>query len=246
MKTRAMPPLPSGARPAQPRVGETRPDGQHPRPPGRLLQPRSPSSPAPVGDGVRTDGHGICPAHGRRWGALPAMMSTTGAGAGPADHRGGEHPMGGADGLGPVAVTGPDHPDHPAWARLVDQLGWYDRKSVAAQRAFRRVKIAQVVLAAGVPVVAAVRGPAWVTAVLGSAVVVLEAVQQLYQWQTNWVLYRSTAEALKHEKSLFLSAAGPYAAPARPRVLAERIEGLISQEHAKWTQGREPAEHEPR
>jgi hypothetical protein len=67
-------------------------------------------------------------------------------------------------------------------------------------------------------------------------------VQQLYQWQTNWVLYRSAAEALKHEKVLFLSSAGPYATVDRPRLLAERSEGLISQEHAKWTQGREQAD----
>jgi hypothetical protein len=49
------------------------------------------------------------------------------------------------------------------------------------------------------------------------------------------VLYRSTAEALKHEKFLFLSCAGPYATGDRQRVLAERLEGLISQEHARWT-----------
>ena len=29
-----------------------------------------------------------------------------------------------------------------------------------------------------------------------------------------------------------------------PTGLAERVEGLVSQEHAKWTQGREQAEHE--
>ena len=149
----------------------------------------------------------------------------------------------GADGGG--ALTG-SQPDHPAWTRLVDQLAWYDRKSVAAQRAFKRLKVAELVIAAAVPVVAGVGWPAWITAVLGAAVVVLEAVQQLYQWQTNWVLYRSTAEALKHEKYLFLSSAGPYATADRLRVLAERVEGLVSQEHAKWTQGRERAEPERR
>jgi hypothetical protein len=151
--------------------------------------------------------------------------------------------MGGGDGVGALSDGGPDH---PAWLRLLDQLNWYDRKSVVAQRAYKRAKVAQVVIAAAVPVVAAVRGSAWVTALLGSAVVVLEAVQQLYQWQTNWVLYRSTAEALKHEKYLYLSDAGPYAAVDRQRLLAERIEGLVSQEHAKWTQGREPAKREDR
>ena len=147
------------------------------------------------------------------------------------------------DGVGPVSDGGPDH---PAWLRLMDQLAWYDSKSVAAQRAYKRVKVAQIAIAAAVPVVAAVRGPTWVTALLGSAVVLLEAVQQLYQWQTNWVLYRSTAEALKHEKYLYLSDAGPYSAADRQRQLAERVEGLVSQEHAKWTQARAPAEHEDR
>jgi hypothetical protein len=151
-------------------------------------------------------------------------------------------------------MTGPEHTrpradpglDHPAWARLVDQLDWYDRKSAAAQRAFIRLKVVEIVVAAAIPVAAGVGGPALLTAALGSTVVVLESVQHLFQWQTNWVLYRSTAEALKHEKFLFLSSAGPYVTGDRHRVLAERLEGLISQEHAKWTQGREQADREHR
>ena len=151
--------------------------------------------------------------------------------------------MGDPHGAGSLAGSGSEH---PAWARLVDQLDWYDRKSAAAQRAFTRLKVLEIVVAAAIPVVAGMSGPAWLTAALGSTVVVLEAVQQLYQWQTNWVLYRSTAEALKHEKFLFLSSAGPYATADRPRLLAERLEGLISQEHARWTQGREQADRERR
>jgi hypothetical protein len=132
-------------------------------------------------------------------------------------------------------------PPDPTWGRLEDQLLWYDRKSSAAQRAYKRVKVAQLVLAAGVPVAVAGSAPGALTAVLGGLVVVLEGVQQLYQWQTNWVLYRSTHESLAHERFLFLAGAGPYSGPDRRRVLAERIEGLVSQEHAKWTEGR----HQP-
>src|SRR5947209_13305392 len=40
------------------------------------------------------------------------------------------------------------------------------------------------------------------------------------------------------KKFLYLAAAGPYSANDRQRVLAERLEGLISQEHAKWTEAR--------
>lgn len=133
----------------------------------------------------------------------------------------------------PAALT------DPTWARLEDQLDWYDRKSQAAQSAYKRVKVAQLVLAAGVPVAVASAAPGVLTAVLGGLVVVLEGVQQLYQWQTNWTLYRATAEALKHERWLYLSQAGPYTGDERDQVLAERVEGLVSQEHAKWTESRD-------
>lgn len=127
----------------------------------------------------------------------------------------------------------------PAWERLEDQLGWYDRKSVACQRSYKRVKLAQLIVGAAVPVAAGIELPAAVTATLAAFVVVAEGAQQLYQWQTNWVLYRSTAETLKHEKYLYLAAAGPYSGDDRHRVLAERLEGLVSQEHAKWTESRQ-------
>ena len=45
-------------------------------------------------------------------------------------------------------------------------------------------------------------------------------------------------EALRHEKYLYLAGAGPYADDDRERILAERLEGLVSQEHATWTEGR--------
>lgn len=126
--------------------------------------------------------------------------------------------------------------DGPAWERLESQLGWYDRKSIAAQQAYRRVKLSQLIVGSAVPVVAVLQVSVAVTAILAAFVVIAEGAQQLYQWQTNWVLYRATAETLKHEKYLYLAAAGPYRADDRHRILAERLEGLISQEHAKWTE----------
>jgi hypothetical protein len=57
----------------------------------------------------------------------------------------------------------------------------------------------------------------------------------LNQYQQNWVAYRSTCESLKHEKYVYLGKASPYAiAGDAHALLAERIESLVSQEHAKW------------
>jgi hypothetical protein len=121
-----------------------------------------------------------------------------------------------------------------AWERLEDQIGWYDDKSAHHERWFKRIKIVQLVAAALIPVVAG-RAPAWLTGGLGAVIVVLEGVQQLFQFQQNWIIYRSTCEALKHEKFLYLAEAGPYGTATRPHaLLAERVEELVSQEHAKW------------
>jgi hypothetical protein len=123
--------------------------------------------------------------------------------------------------------------------RLEDQIAWYDAKSGLNQRRFKWLKAAQMIAAAAVSIVATLDGPSFVAAALGGAIIVLEGFQQLNQYQQNWITYRSTCEALKHEKYLFLARAGPYSDEVDARaVLAERIEGLISQEHAKWTSAR--------
>lgn len=128
----------------------------------------------------------------------------------------------------------------PVFERLEDQIAWYDRKSGEAQRRFKWFKGLQLATAAAIPVTATAGVHAGVLAAQGAAIVMVEGFLQLNQYQQNWSAYRSTAESLKHEKYLFLGEAGPYDGAERPRtLLADRIEGLISQEHAKWVSARE-------
>ncbi len=123
--------------------------------------------------------------------------------------------------------------------RLQDQIEWYDKKSRTNQRWYKSLKIVTIVSAAVVPATSVAKWTG-VSAGLGMLVVVVEALQQLNQFQASWISYRSTCEALKHEKYLYFATAGPYAASDRPlALLAERVEGLVSQEHAKWVSTRE-------
>lgn len=116
-----------------------------------------------------------------------------------------------------------------------DQILWYDTKSQHNQRWFKRLKICQIVTAAAIPVAAAASAPVWLIGAGGALIVVLEGLQQLQQYQQNWTAYRATCERLKHEQFLFAAHAGPYADAADPdALLAERVEGLVSQEHAAW------------
>ena len=122
---------------------------------------------------------------------------------------------------------------------LQDQIEWYDRKSLFNQRRFKIVKIVGIVSAALIPALSS-RGPVWITSALGVLIVVLEGIQQLNKYHENWIAYRSTCEQLKHEKFLYLATAGIYgAATDEHALLAERIESLVSQEHAKWASSQE-------
>ena len=132
----------------------------------------------------------------------------------------------------------------PTFVRLEDQINWYDRKSAKQKRYFNVLKIVTIVAAATIPLLTTVpievKLSQTITAALGAAIVVIEGIQQLHQLQTNWILYRSTCESLRHEKYLYLGHAGPYAvAQDAHSLLAERIESLVSQEHAKWASGQQ-------
>lgn len=130
--------------------------------------------------------------------------------------------------------------DAPAQARVRDQIGWYDRKSQENQRWFKRMKVCEIVTAAAIPFAASVSAPVALVGGGGALIVVLESLQQLQQYQQNWITYRATCERLKHEQFLFLAEAGPYASASDPEaLLAERVEGLVSQEHAAWVSQRE-------
>jgi hypothetical protein len=141
---------------------------------------------------------------------------------------------------GEWAPAGIVDPESPTWERLEDQIAWYDAKAEHNQRWFRGLKVCQLVAAAAIPVGAAAGLSAAAVGGGGAFVVVLEGLQQLQQYHETWINYRSVCEQLKHEKFLFLAGARPYAgAPNPARLLAERVERLVSQEHAAWVSHRE-------
>jgi len=121
--------------------------------------------------------------------------------------------------------------------RLEDQLGWYDRKSRACKTRYMAAKLVQLVASAAIPVVVvfSVESAKTISVVLGTLLVAGEGLLQLARYHENWLSYRATSEALKHEKFLFLAAAGPYAnASHAAQLLAERIESIVSQENSSW------------
>jgi hypothetical protein len=125
----------------------------------------------------------------------------------------------------------------PIMERLDDQIAWYGNKSSHCQHTYKRIKLIEIIAAALIPFIVGAHVPyaAWVAGGLGVLITILEGVLQLYQFQQIWVAYRATAEAMKHEKFIYLAKAGDYAKSSDPHaLLAERMEALGSQENSKW------------
>ncbi len=149
-----------------------------------------------------------------------------------------------AGGDNPVA-EGPEWAG-PAWKRLQQQIAWYDRESMRAMAYYKTIKILQLVAAATVPVLAGLGASGWVTGSVGSAIVVMEGIQQLFRYHEYWHSYRAACEALRRETWIFEARAGAYRAAEEPdTLLAERLHEITSQESARWMSIRAEEKNDP-
>ena len=76
-----------------------------------------------------------------------------------------------------------------------------------------------------------------ISSILGGVIVIITSLIQLYKYQENWILYRTTAELLKKEKYLYQNDAGDYSKldPAeKKKQLVERVETIVSSETSKY------------
>lgn len=122
--------------------------------------------------------------------------------------------------------------------RITKQSTWYGDKSQKNRTMYVRLKSAQLIFAAAIPVVsvAAASNPQrWTSAGLGALIGIVEGFLQLGQYQQNWLLYRATREALKREEFLYSAGAGPYAgADNKDGLYIDRCDAIMSGENFKW------------
>jgi Protein of unknown function (DUF4231) len=148
------------------------------------------------------------------------------------------------------------HPDSTEWQRLAGELPqpgdpaeqadvvwqalcayfrWYDRIATSTRLSYQVLKVGVLILGAAVTVLAAIRAPSVLTAGLAAGVVVLEGIQQVFQLQSNWITYRSSAETLRQHAFLYVAKAYPYAdAQTRRDRLAEVMRDITAKESTSW------------
>lgn len=128
--------------------------------------------------------------------------------------------------------------------RLEDQINWYDRKSIANQNIFKRLRISEIFFAALIPLLSIAfevfnylnNYHALIFGVIGLMISVLASIISFGKYQEFWQSYRTTCESLKKEKFLFYAKARPYDKSNRYVLLVERVESLISKENTNWSE----------
>jgi hypothetical protein len=132
--------------------------------------------------------------------------------------------------------------------RVDDQRDWYATKSAFNKSRYRRYQIIVIIASAIIPVINLASG--WsqdnqyivhaallTTSMISAAVAIIIAFTQMEKYFETWILYRTTAEALKREKFLFQNGCAEYfnlSEPDKNRLLVERVETMLSSENSKF------------
>lgn len=127
--------------------------------------------------------------------------------------------------------------------RLEDQILWYDRRSQQNQNWYKRLRLVEFIAAGMIPFLVGyvVDARPWLPIIigaLGALVAVIAAVLGLYQFEQNWIEYRTTCESLKKEKYLYLTRTEPFDDDEADnfQLLVQRVETLVSKENTNWAQ----------
>ncbi|MFK8083618.1 MAG: DUF4231 domain-containing protein [Granulosicoccus sp.] len=123
--------------------------------------------------------------------------------------------------------------------RVDNQLSWYSRKSAYNKRWYYRLQFITLLSAVAVPVITLTSGDfkvRIVVALLGAIAALAAGLLSMHQFRDQWLDYRSTAEALKFEKYLFLTRSAPYDKSTAFSLFVQRVEATILSENRSWQQ----------
>jgi hypothetical protein len=130
----------------------------------------------------------------------------------------------------------PDFEEPPSlvWRQVAAYFRLYSRGATHNRLAYQTSRVATLLLAAAVTVLAAIGAPAALSASLAALIVVVEGAQQLFQWHANWISYRESAETLRRHAFAYAARTAPYDRPDRAERLAGTLGDLTERENVGW------------
>ena len=117
-----------------------------------------------------------------------------------------------------------------------DSYQWYRDAAIRSRRYYKVSETALIIVAAAIPVSAAIApGNSIAPAILGSVVVVLSGVRTIFHWQDNYLRFSGAREAVEAERRLYFTGAKPYDDPAtRDQLLATMVSRIEKEEMRGW------------
>ena len=126
--------------------------------------------------------------------------------------------------------------------RYFVQIDWYDKKSIANQKRYKRYQGWLIILASLTPIFVMIDKYfkeqtflVWLPVVSSVLVAIFTALLKTFKYQENWLNYRTTCETLRKEIHFYNAGIGDYADTENKEALfVERVENMISRENTLW------------
>jgi hypothetical protein len=134
--------------------------------------------------------------------------------------------------------TSPD----PALAIALRELGWYERSANRARIANRTSEILLLVLSAATTVAAALSAPAWLTASLAAAALVVTGVRKSADWHENWVSFRARWSELRTFVNQYRLLPDAERDDEAKRQLLVRVDEIVRSDTGDWAARRRTLE----
>lgn len=129
--------------------------------------------------------------------------------------------------------------------RLVDQMNWYDKKSIETQKKYKELRRIEIISAAVIPFLSgfvslkiySIPIIQIMVGFIGVGLAVVAGLLALNNYQELWIKYRTTSELLKHQLFLFQTKTSPYTGNEQERFnnLVFNTESVLSNENFEWS-----------
>ena len=123
--------------------------------------------------------------------------------------------------------------------RVKDQIDWMSGKSSSNKIKYQSYKLLVIILSVSIPFVVSLLTDfpnlKYLAGLIGVVIAGIEGILSLYDYQNNWLNYRSTVETLQREQFLFATKTANYKDVEDGfSLFVERIEGILSAESKNW------------
>ncbi|MEV0136095.1 DUF4231 domain-containing protein [Dactylosporangium sp. NPDC050688] len=116
-----------------------------------------------------------------------------------------------------------------------ESFEWYRLHAIRSRKWHKFTEVSVVLIAAAIPasVVVFPDGPV-LSALLGTAVVVLTGLKSTFHWQENYLRYSEAREAVETERRRYHTLTVPYDSDQRDQILIQKITAIEHDEMRGW------------